>query len=169
MQLRHVSVTRVDWNNDDSTSQNFLELLDDAQNCIIIYDDGNGQDGSIYMNQKIVEAVREKVKANSNFQVRCLFNCDDPSLLFRRALSHFDQVEIKINRDPMQKMATHYKIIDGGKKAYLSKHSLGVSIRRFKRVDCSKVPERRFQRTANAILGSFNRHFDTAFGAIPQQ
>ena len=172
MQLRHVRVTPVDWNNDDSTRTNFLELLKAASESMIVYDDGNKQDGSIYMNREFVEtvakAVQEKRERNAGFGIRLLFNSDDPELLFRQVLAGHPGIEIRINPPHGRRLKTHYKIIDGGKQAYLSQHPFGASNRRFKRVDCSKVPKRYFKKTADAVLGSFSRHFEKAFPAALQ-
>lgn len=172
MQLRHVSVTPVDWNNDDSTRTNFLELLKAASESMIVYDDGNKQDGSIYMNREFVDtvanAVREKREKNADFGIRFLFNSDDPELLFRKRLAGHAGIEIRINPPHGRRLKTQYKIIDGGKQAYLSQHPFGASNRRFKRVDCSRVPKRYFKKTSDAVLGSFSRHFEKAFPAALQ-
>ena len=166
LQLRHVTSTRTRLNAGPVAMEEFLKLLDEARREMIIYDDGDMVADSIYAMQELVDAVREKLKSSSEFRMRCLFNAPDDSLPFMKAFGHgVDRVTIKPrdrNRHPFR---THYKIIDGGRKAYLSEHSLGSRERWFKIVDCTKVPEKHVQRASELAFGGCLNDFNQAFAS----
>lgn len=163
MQLRCVTSTSTRVNDDSVTETEFLKLLGEARESMIIYDDGNDMDNSIYKSSAIVEAVRQKMDGNPNFQMRCLFNSDEQSLLFRAELAGLSGVEIRTLDRNASRMKTHYKIIDRGLKAYLSQHDLGERARLFKFVDCSKVPPAHFDYVSNVVLGQYKDHFEQSF------
>lgn len=162
MQLQRVSVAPVQINDDEAAKTAFLELLEEAKHVMVIYDDGNEMENSIYMDNSVLEAVGRKLEEYPEFRIRCLFNCEDPSLLFRKFFSGHDRVDIMTVSPHMEDFAVHYKIIDDGKKAYLSKHSLGNQSRIFRTVSCEDVPARYFEYVAGVILGKYSSHFETS-------
>lgn len=166
MKLRYVTSTSVATNDGRVTEDKFLELLDEARSSMIIYDDGDKVAGSIYMSPRILESVKGKLDSDPEFQMRCLFNFDEPELVFRKALEGSStQVEIR-TYDPRQpRLATHYKIIDNGAKAYLSRHRPGEVRRHSRVVDCTEVPKAHSSRVSNIVLGSYKNHFEEAFKA----
>ncbi len=165
IQLRCVTSTSTRVNEDSMTEEKFLKLLGEAKKSMIIYDDANDMEHSIYKSPAIVEAVKRKVDDNSDFRMRCLLNCDQPSLLFRTELAGLAGVEIRTRGQNTPAMKTHYKIIDHGLKAYLSQHDVGERARLFKLVDCSKVPPAHFDYATNVILGRYKNHFEQSFGS----
>ena len=163
-ELQNVTSTPIELNDDESTKAKFKELLREAQRSMMIYDDGDTVADSIYMDEKITEAVRQKLENNSDFRMQCLFNFDEPDLLFRNAFADYAaQVEIKTRDRTKPRLAIHYKIIDDGIKAYLSRHLPGSSKRRFKIVDCTNVSESNRNRVSDAILGIYKNDFHQAF------
>lgn len=70
MQLRCVTSTSTRVNDDPVTEAEFLKLLGEARESMIIYDDGNDMDNSIYKSSAIVEAVRQKMDGNPNVPSR---------------------------------------------------------------------------------------------------
>ena len=167
VQLQCVTSTGTDTNTDPLAAKKFLELLGDAEVSMIIYDDGNDMDDSIYKNSDIVNAVKKKVEEYPEFRVRCLFNSPYQSL-FRTELSGYQGcVEIRTRKEPQPRREgqVHFKIIDDGVKAYLSRHPYGHSEREYRIVDCSKVPEKHSRYVANVILGHHIEGFRRAFAA----
>lgn len=158
-----VDSTQVEENNDDITRKHFLSLLGDAKSEITIYDDGNEMPSSIYASEEILAAFREKLKDSPEFKVRCLFNCDHPNLPFRKEFSQSPAVEIRIRSNRTADFPIHYKIIDGGEKAYLSVHGFEQSEREFRIVDCTAVPEKHRERVKKAVLRDYRQDFDRAF------
>ncbi|MCY4594389.1 MAG: hypothetical protein OXC19_06255 [Bryobacterales bacterium] len=163
IQLQCVTSTPSDVNTDQVAREKFLNLLGAASQSMIVYDDGNNMPDSIYHNQHVIHAVREKLDENPQFRMRCLFNSKDPSP-FREALSAYDgRVAIKTRNPLLPPMVTHFKIIDGGRKAYLSRHPFASPERRYKMVDCTKVPDKHSEYVQDVILGKHIKGFDAAF------
>ena len=166
MQFRYVTSTPVAVNDGQVTENNFLKLLEEARDSMIIYDDGDFVNGSIYMDQGITEAVKQKLESHPTFHLHCLFNFDEPELVFRKALEGTSpRVEIRTYDPREPRLATHYKIIDKGAKAYLSRHLPGETTRHFRIVDCTKVPKAHSNRVSNVVLGEYKNHFRRAFSA----
>lgn len=164
LQFQCVRATPPGINDDDSAASSFVAMLGEAQESMIVYDDGDNIEGSLYNDRRAIDAVRSKLQANPAFKLRCLFNCDD-RLAFQQELESEPQVDIRIRSGNAPANAVHYKIIDGGEKAYLSRHDLGSRERRFRIVDCTGVPRRHRRRVADTVLGPFKEHFDKAFEA----
>ena len=137
-------------------------MLNEAQESLIIYDDGDDSDGSLYNDRRVIEAVQEKLKGNPLFEVRCLFNCND-ELLFRRKLEGERQVDVRIRSNNEPGDGIHYKIIDGGPKAYVSRHALGSKEGSYKIVECTRVPPRYRGYVTHSLLGMHKEEFEHAF------
>ena len=159
-----VRVTPVQVNDDDSVVANFIDLLSEAQASMVVYDDGNDMDGSLYNDPRVIDAVRSKLQSHPDFQLQCLFNCDD-DVKFRKELAHEQRVDIRTRIDAGDPGKIHYKMIDGGVKAYLSLHALGSRKRKFKIVDCTTVSRRHRARVAEGMLGKHKADFARAFAA----
>ncbi|MDE0125774.1 MAG: hypothetical protein OXN97_14465 [Bryobacterales bacterium] len=166
MQFRHVTSTPVAVNDGHVTKDKFLELLEEARDSMIIYDDGDKVDGSIYMNQEVAESVQKKLDSDPSFHMQCLFNFDEPDLVFRKALQGSStRVQIRTHDPRQPRLAIHYKIIDDGAKAYLSRHRPGETKRLYRIVDCTNVPKSHFKHVSDRVLRTYRNHFREAFGA----
>ena len=162
LQYMYVKESPVQINDDDSVVSNFIELLGEARTSMILYDDGNDMAGSLYNDSRVIDAVHSKLRDNPDFELRCLFNCND-DVEFRKEFADKPQVEIRTRSDMDSEGRTHYKIIDGGLKAYLSRHSLGSSQRQYKIIDCSNVSKRHRRRVAEFVLSRYTEDFAMAF------
>ena len=158
-QIQYVQSASPAINDDDSAVRSFLGMLNEALDSLIICDDGDDSDGSLYNNHRVIVAVRDKLGHNPAFGLRCLFNCDD-NVLFRRELANGRRVQVRIlgSGEPLD--GIHDKVIDGGTKASLSRHALGSKQRRYKSVDCTPVPPRYRGRVADRVLGAYNEDFE---------
>ena len=163
-QYVYVRVTPVQVNDDDSVVTNFIELLSEARISMVVYDDGNDMDGSLYNDPRVIDAVRSKFREQPDFKLQCLFNCDD-DVKFREELAHEQRVDIRTRIDSGDQGEIHYKMIDGGVKAYLSLHALGSRDRIYKIVDCTTVSKRHRSRVAEGLLGKHRADFARAFSA----
>lgn len=150
-------------NNDSLTKKHFLALLRDAKKSIVIYDDGNKLAGSIYVDPEILRALQQKLEETPGFEVQCLFNCSDPDLPFRTEFSQHSSVKIRTRASNKPEFPVHYKIIDGGEKAYLSSHGLGETKREFQIVDCTAVPRWYRRYAKDTILRDYKQDFNRAF------
>ena len=163
-QFDYVRSTLPAINDDASALRSLLGMLNEAQESLIIYDDGDNSEGSLYNDSRVIEAVQEKVKDNPLFEVRCLFNCND-NLLFRKEFKGERHVDVRIRSNSAPEDGIHYKIIDGGAKAYVSRHALGSKEGRYRIVDCTRVRPRYRADVADSLLGMYKEDFERAFEA----
>ena len=163
-QYADVKVTPGRVSDDGSAVSAFIELLDEAQASMILYDDGNSENGSVYNDRRVIGAVRRKLRDNPDFNLQCLFNCNE-DMRFRKEFANEPQVEIRTRNDSGSESGVHYKIIDRGMKAYLSRHERGAGERIYKIVDCTTVSKRHRSRIAESVLGEYTADFATAFSA----
>ena len=91
-----------------------------------------------------------------------LFNCND-ELLFRRKLEGERQVDVRIRSNNEPGDGIHYKIIDGGPKAYVSRHALGSKEGSYKIVEYTRVPPRYRGYVTHSLLGMHKEEFEHAF------
>lgn len=159
-----VKVTPVQVNDDDSVVSNFIELLDEAHISMILHDHGNNMEGSVYNDRRVINAVRRKLQDNPDFKLQCLFNCNE-DVRFRKEFANEPQVEIRPRTATGSVGGVHYKIIDGGVKAYLSRDERGSRDRIYKIVDCTSVSKRHRRRIAESVLGKYTADFTSSFGA----
>ena len=163
-QFRYVLSTSPAINDNASALRSLLGMLNEAQESLIICDDGENSGGSLDNDSRVIEAVQEKLKDNPLFEVRCLFNCND-DLLFCKEAKGERQVDVRIRSNSAPEDGIHYKIIDGGTKAYVSRHALRSKKGRYKIVDCTRVPPRYRADMADSLLGMYKEDFEHAFEA----
>lgn len=149
--------TEMDWNSDKTAVENFLGLLQDAKESMIVHDDGNKMEGSIYQDDQVIEAVRLKLSENPEFRLSCYFNFDD-AMPFTKAFEEHPRVRIATGRGDRSDGAVHYKIIDGGLKAHVSRHKIASKERRYRVIDCTRVPKRHRARVADVLLDPYKAH-----------
>jgi len=116
--------------NDNSTAvKTFLELLDSAEKNLVIFDDGNIFEDSIYMNMHVLNRIDEKLKSSKKFKITCLFNFKEQTDFEKKfsASCYAEKVEIKYPlkglERPDDEKEKHYKIVDDGKLVHISEHS----------------------------------------------
>lgn len=158
-------------NNDEDATAMFINLIRLANDQIEVFDDGNKMEGSIYENPDVVDELKKKLSENSQFKAYFFFNVDN-DLLLRRQLGDHERVKIHIcagsSRPDDQ---THYKIIDNGLIAHLSKHAFGAGERTFEVLDCRNVLPEMLDKVANLKFGKLRdgvhkRFPDFKLGAV---
>ncbi len=148
-------------NDDPAATEYFIDLLDEAQKKMTIYDDGNDMEESIYNNPKVIAAVQRKLGQNADFKIQCFFNFDH-DLLFKQTFGNHPQVDIRTG-DNVAPKDVHYKIIDDGRKAYLSRHKLGANERSIRWIDCTRV-QRDLEHVTDEVLGEYKKDIERKFG-----
>ena len=110
-------------NSDKDAKRMFLDLVRATRQEIVIHDDGEDTEGSVYNSDQVLAAFKDQIDAH-DIKVRCLFNEEEQDLkLLRLARDYPDNIEVfymKGGRPP--EPDTHYKIVDGGKLVHLSRH-----------------------------------------------
>ena len=118
-------------NDDEDAVSMFISLVKEAHESIIIHDDGNNSQSSVYNNLKVLNALRERIESKG-IEVKCLFNDDDQQLELLSLTREFpDNVKIWHSGGDKASRDIHYKIVDGGKLVHLSEHEHGSSEREY--------------------------------------
>jgi len=128
--------TREGINDHEKVVAEFSDLLNEADETMIVYDDGNSMRESLYEDQSVVDAIHAKLAENPQFEMDCMLNCGDETLFWR---SFRDHPRVRITRRKGERSSVHYRIIDGGRKAHVSRHELGEEERYFKVIDATKA------------------------------
>lgn len=148
-------------NDDPAATEYFVGLLDEAKKKMTIYDDGDDMAGSIYNDPEVIAAVQGKLEQNADFKIQCFFNFDH-DLRFRQVFGNHPRVDIRTG-DNAAANDVHYKIIDDGRKAYLSRHELGDSKRSIRWIDCTRV-QRDLGPVTDEVLGEYKKDIARKFG-----
>ena len=127
-------------NDNASAERSFLGLLRRAQHEVMMYDDGDLGDGSIYQSPTVVASVKEKLRAHPAFVMRCMLTERNGDTLFERELQDEDRVTVYARRGG--RSLEHYKLFDD-KVAYVSYHQRGQTARRRFYLDCRRSAPRR--------------------------
>ena len=149
--------TVTGWNSDKTAEDNFLALLQDATESMVVYDDGNKMAGSIYENQQVIDAVHKKLSENPKFRLSCYFNFDH-AVLFRQEFAENPRIQIVTGHRDRPNDDVHYKIIDEGLKTHISRHEVDSQERQYRIIDCTRVPKGRMAHVADVLLESYKAH-----------
>ena len=103
----------------------------------------------------MVDAIRRKLDENPRFTMECMFSSPDETL-FRKELGNEPRVTIMPRKGARR--SVHYKIIDGGRKAHVSRHALGQERRRFKIVDATEVSQNARDVALGDLFTDFREH-----------
>ena len=102
--------------------------------------------------------MREKLSENERFKLSCCFNFNH-DMPFTKELKGHSRVRIVIGHGNRPGDDVHYKIIDEGIKAHISRHEVASQEKRYRVIDCTRVPRRRLQeppRTRPLALSTIN-------------
>ena len=150
-------------NNDYIATDSFAGLMETAEYKISISDHGNIMSDSVYQNNEIIRVTEKKLKDNPNFIIQCGFTSPDKNK-FRDRFEDHPCVSITDRLEPELEYP-HYKIIDDGVEAYLSRHDLGSKNRMVQYYDFSKTKIRRGQTDViNEYIGDYLEDIEATFG-----
>ncbi len=158
------ATARVDFksredNDDRVANENSVNILSEAEEDIEIYDDGNNFEESPYNSESFIHAVRQKLDENQGFKLLCLFNCDELTD-FRTEFGDHERVDIRVRTAGGRPDDVHYKIVDGGRRAYISKHGLNERTRKYRIVDCGRVERRDFELAVEILFEGVQQDLD---------
>ena len=158
-QYQSVRVSSLVLDQSGVAKDEFLRLLDDAQQWAFAIDDGDRVGDSMYEDQQVLDSIANKLRGDRAFKLYCVFNIDVPELRCRREFEAAlqDQVFVHALRSDEQDIDTHCEMIDGGLRARLSWHATGE---RENLQDCRLLPH--VEAVAlwrdSGFLGSAARH-----------
>ena len=117
-------------NDDDQAVEMFVRLITETRQRIVIHDDGNNSPLSVYNNDKVIEAVKGRIR-KQRINVHCLFNDNEPLKLLdlARGAEYRGRVHIWYANGDRPDPDIHYKIVDDGKLLHLSNHEHRASER----------------------------------------
>ncbi len=159
LRARHLSLVKIvsGDNTDEQAKNDFLQLIEDAEECIEIFDDGDDMEESIYQKEEVVTKIKEKLRQVRDFKIDCFFN-DDNELLFIKELENEYGVNITAGIDSSRPPGqTHYKIADNGRIAYLSNHGRKESERNYRLLDCRALSENAFNNTKGYLFDKYQK------------
>lgn len=143
-------------NTDDEAAKMFCDLVREMTKSMIIHDDGTNTEDTLYNRDEVVECVRSRLQ-EEGVKIRCLFN-ENADLKLARLTEKFSRNQFEVYYLPSTKPPgwgnVHFKIIDGGMKAYLSRHLSG-SEREYEIIDCADS-----LRTGKRLLSRFQKQFE---------
>ena len=157
---KYLSVRILSGSNDDKTATCvFIELVAEVERNFIIHDDG-GAGSPIYDDCDVIEAVRKRLHECGELTIKCLFNQNGARIesLDKEFPGRFI---VRCQQDKRTKNDVHFKIIDGGRKAYLSTHAVGISERKYELIDCTNSTRKIRQQ----MFGKFYDRVDMDFPA----
>lgn len=145
-----------DENTDAQAAEMMVDLINNARRSLVIHDDGNSSPASVYNNDDVISALRERIKRRPRLTVECLFNDRDDLKLLDLARDT-GKIAIYYANGTRPDNDLHYKIVDGGKLVHLSSHAHGASERGY--------VLRRAERwwafaTRRRISAQYRRHFE---------
>ena len=140
-------------NDDDIAIEQSISLVKEAEKDIEMFDDGDLKKSyrSLYDDERFIEVISEKLRNNPDFKIRAFFNTGDPQLRFIQKFGANDRVEIyKLKAGIPRPPDLHYRLIDGGTKGILAKHTQGVGERIYQELS---IPNRSKRDTV--VAGKF--------------
>ena len=153
-------------NDDDAAVLAFISVVSAAKDTLIVHDDGNKMDGTVYENKNAINAVLRQLNGQENLKVRFLFNEQESLEMVNELCSKFpERVTVRYRRGgrpPAGDIDIHYKIADAGIMGHLSDHEHGQPERYFKLFDCSRNSPRSRKRVFGEYIERFERDFESA-------
>ena len=74
----------VGTNDNQFATRTFIELLQDARETMMVCDDGNKMEDSIYESDEVVNAIETALKSNPQLRLLCLFSSEDETLFTQK-------------------------------------------------------------------------------------
>ena len=152
----HLAVRiRRDRNNDQAAAKWCRELIDEAKKDMIIHDDGNNTCQTLYNNTEVLKAI--KLCLDGGTTIRILFTRREDIKLAQ--LEHRN-LQIYYCREASPKPDLHYKIVDRGRMACLSRHAEHEERKDYELIDCRRTP-----RTGRKMFADLYQKFEDEISA----
>lgn len=152
-------------NDETAAATTFTDILGRSEKTLIIHDDGDKAEGTVYDNPVVIDAVRRQLADNQALRIRCLFNDRKDLDLVRQMRSEYpDRFSVRYRTGARPPGDIHYKIADDGTIGHLSSHEHGQPDRKFKVLDCSDAKKRTRKRVFGKYIDQFENGFAEAAG-----
>ena len=159
---RHCQFGVVAVTNDNAEAMvRFVETLEYANSELLIHDDGDKVEGSVYDDDSVIQAVRDRLAECPNLRIRCLLNFKEDVKVAKLSEEFNERFQVRyLHQRPVGDI--HFKIADHGKWAYLSTHRQGALERDGEVCDGRSASERVRQYYVGDLLEAFNEGFEKA-------
>lgn len=150
-------IVAVTNDNSEAIAQ-FVHAVRRAEVELLIHDDGDKVDGSVYDDSSAIQAVRDRLNERPRLRMRCLLNFNENLGMAKLKDEFQDRFQVRyLHQRPVDD--AHFKIADLGKWAYLSTHRKGDTVRSGKVCDGTHANER----VRRAYVGDYLEAFDEGF------
>ena len=150
-----------DRNSGEKAVGYFMRVLAEANEQMIIHDDGDSVVESIYNNEKAMAALDRRL-SDSELKVRILFNNPGVRLdILELAKKHGDQLLVRYRRKGRPVGDIHYKIADRH-MGYFSEHDEGSSDRKIWIYEFGHAPRKARDRVFGDTIRRFEKEFKEA-------
>ena len=153
LMLSHESVPEK--NSNEKVRTIFLSMLQGAKKELLMYDDGDTDAESLYQDHQVVDAIKQRLREQSAFKVRCMLNNRQGRTRFEQELGGLDQVKILSRRGTPRRL--HYRVFDR-KNAYVSCHQPDSDVRMGQVIKGQPLPWRRTPIALQEYIRDFERH-----------
>lgn len=147
-----------DQNSGEKAVAYFMRVLKEADEQLIIHDDGDNVAGTPYNDKDVMKALEERLKS-SDLKVRILFNVPDVDLgILSLARKYGDSLQIRYRKDGRPVGDIHYKIADR-RMGYFSSHDEGSAYRKIWIYKFQHAP----RKACDRAFGDSTRRFEQEF------
>ena len=137
----------------------FMRVLEEADEQMIIHDDGDRVDGSIYNHKEVIAALDRRLKSGSKLKVRILFNSPGVQLdILKLAKRHGNRLRIRYRKGGRPVGDIHYKIADR-RMGCFSEHDEGSTGRKIWVYEFQHAP----RKAQDWVFGDTVRRFEQEF------
>lgn len=157
----HFGIMAVTNDNSEAIAR-FTEALEHADCELVIHDDGDKVEGSVYDDDLIVQAIRDRLRKFPKLRIRCLLNFKANVKVTELSKEFGDRFQVRyLLQRPVDDV--HFKIADQGKWAYLSTHIQGDTRRDGEVCDGTRASKRVRRYYVGDLLEAFDVGFKKAY------
>ena len=154
-----------DQNSGEKAVVYFMRVLEEANERLIVHDDGDSVDESIYNNKEVIAALDRKLSDRPELNVRILLNSPGVRLdVLKLAKKHGDQLQIRYRQGGRPVGDIHYKIADKD-MGYFSEHEEGSPNRKIWVYEFQHAPKKARDRAFGDTIRRFEKEFTQAEAA----
>ena len=159
---QHCRFNIVAVTNDNSEAvARFTEALGYATRELLIHDDGDEIEGSLYNDDTAIQAVADRLNERPELKIRCLLNFNESVGMAKLGDEFGKRFQVRyLHQRPFDDV--HFKIADRGKWAYISTHRKGETQRDGEVCDGTRASERVRRHYVGDLLEAFDNGFEKA-------
>lgn len=144
----------IGLNNTDIAKHYFLLLLGQAEDKMVIYDDGDADNDSYYWDDEVLGAIEKKLQEHPEFTMRCVFNCPVPDSLIGK-FAEERRIDLRtVESGSNTPRDARIKVIDDGRMAFSTRYNPVFMDWQYELTDCLTVMHWSLKRVVKRELGA---------------